>query len=127
MENGVLREDRTGTGTVSNFGCQMRFDLRHSFPLLTTKRVFWRGTTLVPSDHLSSNSVLVKLAPMTICSYRHQVKQLCTRDVWRRNVLHLARPELGSSQFSSVLMHQSATFLYHLQAAYGELTRYLAC
>lgn len=43
MENGALREDRTGTGTYSNFGCQMRFNLRHTFPLLTTKRVFWRG------------------------------------------------------------------------------------
>jgi len=28
---------------VSKFGCQMRFNLRESFPLLTTKRVFWRG------------------------------------------------------------------------------------
>ena len=43
IENGAFREDRTGTGTFSKFGTQMRFNLRHSFPLLTTKRVFWRG------------------------------------------------------------------------------------
>ena len=43
IENGVRRGDRTGTGTLSKFGRQMRFDLRKSFPLLTTKRVFWRG------------------------------------------------------------------------------------
>lgn len=43
IENGVHRSDRTGTGTFSKFGAQMRFDLRRSFPLLTTKRVFWRG------------------------------------------------------------------------------------
>jgi len=33
----------SGVGTVSKFGCQMRFSLRESFPLLTTKNVFWRG------------------------------------------------------------------------------------
>lgn len=43
MEAGVRRADRTGTGTLSLFGETMRFDLRHTFPLLTTKRVFWRG------------------------------------------------------------------------------------
>ena len=44
LEEGDEREDRTGTGTFARFGEQMRFNLRHSFPLLTTKRVFWRGT-----------------------------------------------------------------------------------
>jgi len=43
IKRGVFRPDRTGTGTYARFGCSMRFNLRHTFPLLTTKRVFWRG------------------------------------------------------------------------------------
>ncbi|KAM7347901.1 thymidylate synthase [Cochliomyia hominivorax] len=43
INTGVDRGDRTGVGTLSIFGAQMRFDMRNSFPLLTTKRVFWRA------------------------------------------------------------------------------------
>lgn len=40
---GAEKNDRTGTGTVSVFGHQLRCDLSEGFPLLTTKRMFWKG------------------------------------------------------------------------------------
>ncbi len=43
LDEGVVRDDRTGTGTKGIFGHQMRFDLAAGFPLLTTKRVFLKG------------------------------------------------------------------------------------
>ena len=43
MDNGVRREDRTGTGTLGLFGRQIRFDLAKGFPLLTTKKVHFKS------------------------------------------------------------------------------------
>lgn len=68
LDNGLRKDDRTGTGTLSVFGYQMRFNLQEGFPLLTTKKLhtrsifyellwFLRGDTNI--DYLHRNGVSI--------------------------------------------------------------------
>ena len=53
LEHGEAKDDRTGTGTLSIFGCQTKYDLREGFPLLTTKKVLFRAILRLASKFFS--------------------------------------------------------------------------
>ena len=43
LEKGTQKQDRTGTGTISLFGMQQRYDLSKGFPAITTKKLAWKS------------------------------------------------------------------------------------
>lgn len=83
LETGNHKEDRTGTGTLSLFGKQLRYDLSDSFPLITTKKVAWKSLVgellwFIKGD-TNNNSLLEN--------------NIRIWDAWRRPILSTHRQE----------------------------------
>lgn len=78
LKEGVIKGDRTGTGTVSLFGNQIEIDLQDGFPLLTTKRVYWKGVVAETIMFLKGITDLKFLLDQKV--------DIWTRDAYKRSL-----------------------------------------
>jgi thymidylate synthase len=80
LENGEVRSDRTLTGTLSVFGRQLRFNLTHSFPAITTKKLAWRACVAELLWFLEGSSDERRLAEIT-----HGTRDATKTTIWTGN------------------------------------------
>ena len=123
-DKGVRKEDRTGTGTISIFGHQMRFDLQEGFPLVTTKKVnfdsilhellwFVRGDTNI--EYLVKNKVNI-WNEWPFKSWLEKTNQLQNIEMhseeWKEKEMLYARKVMGMMDNEKVRTNKLKQWLY---------------
>lgn len=83
LKNGKDREDRTGVGTRGVFGYQMRFDLRDSFPAVTTKKLAWKAVVSELLWFLEGSTDERRLAEIHYGKPRHEL--IGKNTIWTAN------------------------------------------
>lgn len=83
LDNGEVCSDRTGVGTRSVFGYQMKFDLREGFPAVTTKRLAWRAVVGELLWFLEGSTDERRLAEITYD--KHRVDLVGKQTIWTAN------------------------------------------
>jgi thymidylate synthase len=80
LDNGKVREDRTGHGTMSVFGMQMRFDLSKGFPAVTTKKLAWKAMVSELIWFIEGSSDERRL-----CEILHKSRDSKYKTIWTEN------------------------------------------
>ena len=85
LKNGTVRDDRTGTGTISVFGRQLRFDMTKGFPIVTTKKVFFRSVVAELLWFLEGSSNEHRLAEILRSKPYDEIPLDKRRTIWTDN------------------------------------------
>ena len=80
LNNGTVRDDRTGTGTIGIFGTQQRYDLSKSFPAVTTKKLAWKSVLSELLWFLEGSTDERRLAEIL-----HGTRDINKRTIWTDN------------------------------------------
>ena len=89
LDNGEVCSDRTGVGTRSVFGYQMKFDLREGFPAVTTKRLAWKAVVGELLWFLEGSTDERRLAEITY--EKHRVDLVGKQTIWTANAYNQGR------------------------------------
>lgn len=107
LSNGKVREDRTGTGTISMFGAQARYNLQDGFPAVTTKRLAWKSVVSELLWFLEGSTDERRLAELLYEKPREELKDKKT--IWTDN---------ADNQGKS-LGYTNTDLIKHLGTVYG--------
>lgn len=80
LDNGSIRQDRTGTGTIGVFGMQTRYDLRNNFPAVTTKRLAWKAVVSELLWFIEGSTDERRL-----CEILHKTRDSSKKTIWTDN------------------------------------------